>query len=76
MPMGSTMSVGLAALLVWLFAPAVLVGLLVVLYPPYLRWRTGKRRDPGVVIRMPGSSAPTAPLDTGVRSRTPHAPGG
>ena len=75
MPIGTRVGAELTALLVWLFAPAVLVGLLVVLYPPYLRWRTGKRRDPGVVIRMPGSSVPTAPLETGVRSRTPHAPG-
>lgn len=76
MPIGTWVSAELTALLVWLFAPAVLVWLLAVLYPPYLRWRTGKRRDPGVVIRMPGSSAPTAPPDTGARSRTPHAPGG
>jgi len=77
MPMGLTVSVELTALLAWLLVPAVLFWLLVVLYPPYLRWRVGKWEDlrDSAATRAPGSSASDASRDTGVRSRTFHAPG-
>ena len=83
MPMGVTVSAELTALLLWLVAPPVIFGLLVVLYPPYLRRRLGKWRNLGrsVAAHMPASLAPNPPRETPVRertparSRTPQAPG-